>query len=64
MEIVEVLDKAIQRSLKRPDIISTFQEMGNILIYSGPKPFAEALKAEDIKTRELVESLGLRVAPK
>ncbi len=64
MEIIEVLDNAIQRSLKRPDIISTFQEMGNILIYSGPKAFAEALKAEDIKTRELVESLGLRVAPK
>ncbi len=64
MEITEILDNAIQRSVKRPDIISTFQEMGNILIYSGPKAFAEALKTEDIKTRELVESLGLRVAPK
>jgi tripartite-type tricarboxylate transporter receptor subunit TctC len=63
-EIVEILDNAIQRSVKRPDIISTFQEMGNILIYSGPKAFAEALKAEDVKTRELVESLGLRIAPK
>jgi len=64
MEIVEILDNAIQRSVKRPDIISTFQEMGNILIYAGPKPFADALKTEDIKTRELVESLGLRIAPK
>jgi tripartite-type tricarboxylate transporter receptor subunit TctC len=64
MEIAEILDNAIQRSLKRPDIINTFQEMGNILIYLGPKPFAEWLKAENIKTRELVESLGLRIAPK
>ncbi|HWU38015.1 MAG TPA: tripartite tricarboxylate transporter substrate binding protein, partial [Candidatus Acidoferrum sp.] len=64
MEIVEILDKAIQQSVKRPDIISTFQEMGNILIYSGPKAFAEALKSEDVETRKLVESLGLRIAPK
>ncbi len=64
MEIIEVLDKAIQRSLKRPDIINTFQEMGNVMFYLGPKPFAEWLKTENIKTRELVESLGLRVAPK
>jgi tripartite-type tricarboxylate transporter receptor subunit TctC len=63
-EIIEVLDNAIQRSLKRPDIISTFEEMGNVMFYLGPKPFAEWLKTEDIKTRELVESLGLRVAPK
>ena len=64
MEVIEVLDNAIQRSLKRPDIINTFREMGNVMFYLGPKPFAEWLKTENIKTRELVESLGLRIAPK
>jgi len=64
VEAVEVLDNAIQRSMQRPDIINTFQEMGNVMFYLGHKPFAEWLNTENIKTRELVESLGLRAAPK
>ncbi|MFA5028303.1 MAG: tripartite tricarboxylate transporter substrate binding protein [Candidatus Methylomirabilota bacterium] len=63
-EIVDILDKAIKRSLERPDTIKAFNSIGNIVLYRNSKTFAEWLKGHDAQIRTLTENLGLRATPK
>jgi tripartite-type tricarboxylate transporter receptor subunit TctC len=63
-EIVDILDKAIERSLKKPEVIKAFNDIGNIVLYRDQKRFAEWLKGHDAHLRTLTETLGLRVTPK
>jgi tripartite-type tricarboxylate transporter receptor subunit TctC len=64
LEIIEVIDRAVEKSMKRPEVIKLFQEAGNTVIYRNHKVFTEWLKGHDAYLKSLTESLGLRVAPK
>ena len=63
-EIIGLLDRAIEKALKSPEVIKAWQEMGNVMSYQNHKTFAEWLKPHDVETRSLVDSLGLWVAPR
>lgn len=64
VEIIEILDKAIEKAMKKPDVIKVFQDIGSTVLYKNHKVFSEMLKADDTFLRNLIDSLGLRVAPK
>ncbi len=63
-EIIDILDKAIEKSVKRPEVIKAFEEMGNVMVYLGRTPYAQWLNVQDGEIRTLIDQLGLRVAPK
>ena len=63
-EIITILDRAIEKALKTPEVIKAWQEMGNVMAYMDHKTFAEYLKQQDAMIRSLVDSLGLWVAPR
>ena len=62
-EIVAKLDRAIEKALKSPEVVSSWREMGNVTTYLNHKDFAKWLVPHVAETRALVESLGLLVAP-
>ena len=63
-EIIAALDRAIEKALQRPEVIKSWQDMGNVMAYQNHKTFAQWLKQHDAEIRSLVESLGLLVAPR
>jgi tripartite-type tricarboxylate transporter receptor subunit TctC len=63
-EIVVILDRAIEKALKSPEVIKSWQEMGNVIAYMNHRAFVEFLKQQDASIRTLVDSLGLWVAPR
>jgi tripartite-type tricarboxylate transporter receptor subunit TctC len=64
LEIVEVLDNSIKKALQRPEVKKAFEEIGYPVAYKNSKDFGELMKEQDPFLRELVEKLGLFVAPK
>ena len=62
-EIVAKLDRAIEKALKSPEVVSAWREMGNVTAYMNHKDFAKWLVPHTTETRALVEGLGLLVAP-
>lgn len=62
-EIVAKLDRAIEKALKSPEVIKAWREMGNVTAYQNHKTFAEWLGPHDTETRNLVDSMGLWIAP-
>jgi tripartite-type tricarboxylate transporter receptor subunit TctC len=63
-EIIDILDKAIDRSLKKPEVAKTLRDMGYVIIYRNHTAFSEWLKTHDLYLRGLCDSLGLWVAPR
>jgi tripartite-type tricarboxylate transporter receptor subunit TctC len=63
-EIIAKLDRAIEKALKSPEVVSSWREMGNVTTYLNHQDFAKWLVPHVAETRALVESLGLLVAPK
>jgi tripartite-type tricarboxylate transporter receptor subunit TctC len=63
-EIIAKLDRAIEKALKSPEVVSSWTEMGNVTTYLNHKDFAKWLVPHVAETRALVESLGLLVVPK
>jgi tripartite-type tricarboxylate transporter receptor subunit TctC len=63
-EIIAKLDRAIEKALKSPEVVSSWKEMGNVTTYLNHKDFAKWLVPHVAETRALVESLGLLVVPK
>jgi tripartite-type tricarboxylate transporter receptor subunit TctC len=62
-EIIAKLDRAIEKALKSPEVVSSWREMGNVTMYLNYKDFAKWLGPHVAETRELVESMGLLIAP-
>ncbi|MHB8770328.1 MAG: Bug family tripartite tricarboxylate transporter substrate binding protein [Syntrophales bacterium] len=62
--IVAKLDRAIEKALKSPEVVSAWKEMGNVTTYLNHKDFAKWLVPHAAETRALVEGMGLLVAPK
>ncbi len=62
-EIIAKLDRAIEKALKSPEVVSSWREMGNVTTYLNYKDFAKWLVPHVAETRALVESLGLLVGP-
>lgn len=60
--VIETLDRAIEKVLKKPEVIKTFRDMGYDVSYMNHRAFSAWLKEHDAYVRHLVESLGLRVA--
>jgi tripartite-type tricarboxylate transporter receptor subunit TctC len=63
-EKIAVLDRAIEKSLKTPEVIKAWQDMGNVMAYMNHRAFADYLKQQDAMVRTLVDSLGLWMAPR
>jgi tripartite-type tricarboxylate transporter receptor subunit TctC len=63
-EIIAKLDRAIEKALKSPEVIAAWKEMGNVTTYMNYKEFAKWLGPHAAETRDLVEGLGLLVAPR
>jgi len=62
-EVIQILDRSIEKALKRPDVVKTFRDQGYDVVYRNHSAFWEWLKAHDAYVRNLVDSLGLRVQP-
>jgi tripartite-type tricarboxylate transporter receptor subunit TctC len=62
-EIIAKLDRAIEKALKSPEVVSAWREMGNVTTYMNHKDFAKWLVPHAAETRDLVEGMGLLVAP-
>ena len=62
-EIIQILDGAIERALKKPEVVKTFRDLGYDVGYKNHKAFSDWLKTHDTFVRSLVDSLGLRVTP-
>jgi tripartite-type tricarboxylate transporter receptor subunit TctC len=62
-EIVAKLDRAIEKALRSPEVVSSWYEMGNVTTYLNHKDFAKWLVPHVAETRALVESMGLLVVP-
>ena len=62
-DIIQTLDNAVEKALKRPEVVKTFRDMGYDVVYKNHRAVSEFLKAHDVYVRGLVDSLGLRVAP-
>ncbi|HME43125.1 MAG TPA: tripartite tricarboxylate transporter substrate binding protein [Syntrophorhabdales bacterium] len=63
-EMVATIDRAVAMALKTPEVIKAWQDMGNVMAYMDHKTFAVYLKQQDSMIRNLVDSLGLWVAPR
>jgi len=63
-EIIDILDKAIEKSLKRPEVTKTLRDIGYVIIYRNHTAFSEWLKTHDVYLRGLCDSLGLWIAPR
>jgi tripartite-type tricarboxylate transporter receptor subunit TctC len=63
-EKIIILDRAIEKALKTPEVIKAWQDMGNVMSYMNHRAFADYLKQQDAMIRTLVDSLGLWVAPR
>ena len=63
-EKIAILDRAIEKSLKTPEVIKAWQDMGNMMAYMNHRAFADYLKQQDTMVRTLVDSLGLWLAPR
>jgi tripartite-type tricarboxylate transporter receptor subunit TctC len=61
--IIAKLDRAIEKALKSPEVVSAWREMGNVTTYLNHKDFAKWLVPHAAETRDLVEGMGLLVAP-
>ena len=61
--IIAKLDRAIEKALKSPEVVSSWREMGNVTTYLNYKDFAKWLVPHAAETRALVESMGLLVVP-
>jgi tripartite-type tricarboxylate transporter receptor subunit TctC len=62
-EIIAKLDRAIEKALKTPEVVSSWREMGNVTTYLNHKDFSKWLVSHAAETRALVEGMGLLVVP-
>lgn len=62
--IVQILERAFERVVKDPDVIRLSEKLGAELEFKNHNDFVKYVAEEDRKIRELVDELGLRVAPK
>lgn len=62
-DIIQTLDNAIEKALKKPEVVKTFRDLGYDVVYKNHRAVSEFLKAHDVYVRGLVDSLGLRVVP-
>lgn len=62
-DIIQILDNAVEKALKRPEVVKTFRDLGYDVVYKNHRAVADWLKGHDAYVRSLVDSLGLRVAP-
>jgi tripartite-type tricarboxylate transporter receptor subunit TctC len=63
-EIIAKLDRAIEKALKSPEVITAWKEMGNVTAYMNYKDFSKWLGPHAAETRDLVDGLGLLAAPR
>lgn len=63
-DIVSALDKAGEKIVKDPEVISKIEKIGVELEYIGYKDYVKYVNDVDNMLRSLVEELGLRVTPK
>ncbi|MGH7824500.1 MAG: Bug family tripartite tricarboxylate transporter substrate binding protein [Candidatus Binatia bacterium] len=61
LEIIRILDRSIEKALKRPEVVKTFRDQGYDVVYKNHSAFWKWLKAHDAYIRNLVDSFGLRV---
>ena len=62
--IVSILEKALEKVVKNPEVISKIEKIGVELDFKGHNDFVKHVAEADKMLRELVEELGLKVAPK
>lgn len=62
--IISTLEKALERVIKDPDVISKIEKIGAEIDFVKQSDFVVHVNDADKVLRELVEELGLRVAPK
>lgn len=62
-DIIQTLDNAIEKALKRPEMVKTFRDLGYDVVYKNHRAVADWLKGQDAYLRSLIDSLGLRVTP-
>jgi tripartite-type tricarboxylate transporter receptor subunit TctC len=62
-EIIAKLDRAIEKALKSKEVVSAWREMGNVTACMNHKNFSKWLVTHAAETRDLVENMGLLVAP-
>jgi tripartite-type tricarboxylate transporter receptor subunit TctC len=63
-DIVFILEKALEKVVKNPEVISKIEKIGVELEFKGHNEFVKHVTETDKILRELVEELGLRVTPK
>lgn len=63
-DIVFILEKALEKVVKNPEVISKIEKIGVELEFIGHNEFVKHVTEADKILRELVEELGLRVTPK
>jgi tripartite-type tricarboxylate transporter receptor subunit TctC len=62
--IISLLEKALEKVVKDPEVISKIEKIGVELEFKDHNEFTKHVAASDKMLRELVEELGLRVTPK
>ncbi|MDR2154297.1 MAG: tripartite tricarboxylate transporter substrate binding protein, partial [Burkholderiaceae bacterium] len=60
-EVVDKLNAAIQKALKKPEVQARFTELGAQIEYTTPKQFADMIRLEVDTWRPVVQSSGARV---
>jgi len=63
-DIVSILEKALEKVVKNPEVISKIEKIGVELEFKGVSEFGKHVAESDKLLREVVEELGLRVTPK
>jgi len=63
-DIVSLLEKALEKVVKNPEVISKIEKIGVELDFKAHPEFVKHVAEADKVLRELVEELGLRVTPK
>lgn len=62
--IVSILEKAFEKVVNDPDVVSKIVKVGSEIEYMKQTDFVKQVAEADKMLRELVEELGLRVTPK
>jgi tripartite-type tricarboxylate transporter receptor subunit TctC len=63
-DIVSILEKALEKVVKNPEVIGKIEKIGVELDFKGHPEFVNHVADADKVLRELVEELELRKAPK
>jgi len=64
VDIVSLLEKALEKVVKSPEVIGKIEKIGVELDFKAHSEFVKHVAEADKVLRELVEELGLRVTPK